>query len=102
MWSSCPANAEGRPSVLVAPLAEYLALGLGKEDRPAAYQGLFRTALDPAELTAIRHAVNGGYALGDERFGDAVEAMLNRRAGPGVGGRPTAKLQQDERQREMF
>jgi putative transposase len=101
-WSSYPANAEGKPSALITPHAEHLALGSGKEDRQEAYQSLFRTELDPEDLTAIRRAANGGYALGDTRFKEEVEAMLNRRAGPGIGGRPIATPRRDERQSEMF
>ena len=77
-------------------------MGDAKEARLAAYRSLFRTEIEPADLTAIRRAVNGGYVLGNDRFRDEVEAVLKQRAVPGMSGRPLTKPVWDERQKELF
>ena len=101
-WSSYGANAEGGVSRLLTPHAEYLALGATPDARRETYRSLFRTELDPEDLTAIRTAVNGGYALGDERFREEIEGMLKRKARPGRSGRPPATPPKAEQQRELF
>ena len=87
-WSSYSANGEGDSSRLLKPHEEYLALGRGESERLAAYQALFRSELDPKQLEEIRTAVNGGFALGNERFKTEITAMLGRRVVPGQSGRP--------------
>lgn len=90
-WSSYSANGEGEPSRLLTPHEEYLALGGHENERRAAYQALFRSELDPKQLKEIRTAVNGGFALGNERFKAEIAAMLGRRVEPGLSGRPRKK-----------
>jgi len=87
-WSSYPANGEGEPSRLLKAHEEYLALGKRDGERLVAYQALFRSELDPKEVEEIRAAVNGGFALGNERFKAEIATMLGRRAGRGISGRP--------------
>ena len=87
-WSSYRANAEGEASRLLRPHEEYLALGSQEHERLAAYRELFRFELDCKQLEEIRTAVNGGFALGNERFKTEVAEMLGRRVQPGVSGRP--------------
>jgi putative transposase len=65
-----------------------LALGRQEDERRAAYQALFRPELDPKEVEDIRLAVNGGFALGNERFKTEIAAMLGQRVAPGRSGRP--------------
>jgi putative transposase len=88
-WSSYSANAEGKPSSLLTPHSEYLALGTAHGERTAAYQALFRSELDSMVVGEIRAATNGGYALGSSRFKSEIAAMLGRRVEPGRSGRPT-------------
>jgi len=87
-WSSYLANGEEVPSRLLRPHEEYLALGRQEDERRAAYQALFRSELEPKEVEEIRAAVNGGYALGNERFRAEIATMLGRRVEPGLSGRP--------------
>ena len=94
-WSSYRANAQGEPDALIEPHALYLALGATAAARQAAYRELFRYELDPGAVDAIRQATNGNYALGDERFGAEIAAMLGRRAVRGKAGRPAASPQAD-------
>ena len=54
-------------------------------------------------ITAIRTAVNGGYALGDERFREEIEAAVGRRVTRGRTGRPPAATDPvPEEQAELF
>jgi putative transposase len=87
-WSSYSANGEGNLSRLLNPHEEYLALGREESERLAAYRALFHSELDSTEVEEIRTAVNGGFALGNERFKAEIAAMLGQRAGPGISGRP--------------
>lgn len=93
-WSSYPTNGEGMPSRLLKPHEEYLALGREENERFAAYRALFRSELDPKEVDEIRTAVNGGFALGNERFKAEVAAMLGRRIQAGISGRPKKNTEQ--------
>ena len=95
-WSSYSSNGEGRPSRLLRPHEEYLALGRQEKERLVAYQALFRPELDPKELEEIRLAVNGGFALGNERFKAEIATMLGRRVEPGLSGRPKHSKRRSE------
>jgi len=81
-WSSYRANAEGDPSGLVKPHAEYLRLGRDQ------YRSLFADHLAPALLRDIRSTTNSGYALGAETFKRHMAALLGRRVSKGSPGRP--------------
>lgn len=87
-WSSYRANAGLATSSLLRPHGEYLALGKDEHERAAAYRELFCCALDAAQLGEIRATVNGGYALGNERFKAQVAETLDRRVERGAPGRP--------------
>ena len=87
-WSSYRANAGLASSRLLTPHGEYLALGKHERERAAAYQELFRSALDPQLVEEIRSTANGGFALGSERFKTQIAEMLERRVAPGAPGRP--------------
>jgi len=87
-WSSFAANAGLASSRLLTPHGEYLALGRNDDERGAAYRALFRSELDSAQLVAIRSAVNGGFALGNDRFKAQIAEILKRRVECGAPGRP--------------
>ena len=72
---------------LIAP-DQYLALARGDEARRKAYRDLFKTDIDIDDLNAIRDSAHKGWALGDEKFLDMIEAMGERRAAPAARGRP--------------
>jgi putative transposase len=93
-WSSYPANAALAHSRLLTPHDEYLALGRNEKERSMAYRDLFRAHLDSAELDEIRAAVNGGFALGNDRFKAQVAEMLKRRVERGAPGRPRKETPQ--------
>ena len=87
-WSSYRANAQGESDPLIVPHSLYSALGSNPASRQAAYRELFRYALEPGLVDAIRKATNGNFALGDMRFGNQITEMIGRRAQPGRSGRP--------------
>ncbi|MGA9851606.1 MAG: transposase [Gammaproteobacteria bacterium] len=90
-WSSYRVNGEGKPGPLIRPHSEYLHLGRDEGERQTVYRSLFKAHMDMAEVSKIRRATNGNYALGDQRFQAEVECMLKRRVTPGKSGRPTRK-----------
>ena len=87
-WSSYCANGEGRANAILCPHPEYLDLGRDEGERHKAYRAQFRVNLDMAEISKIRQATNGNYALGEKRFQVEIERMLKRRVTPGKSGRP--------------
>jgi len=89
-WSSYRANAEGRQAGLRTPQAEYLRLGGNEEARRSAYKELFSSQIEAVVVEEIRSATNGGFALGGDRFKQAVGHALGRRATRGRPGRPVA------------
>ena len=75
-WSSYGHNALGRPDPLVRlhPLLDSLG--------SAAYLEMFAEELDEKTLATIRDCTNKGWALGDKRFRDYVQAETRRRVAP--------------------
>jgi putative transposase len=93
-WSSYRCNAEGSPSILVRPHAEYLALGATDGERQEAYRALCRTAPDAAEVAAISRCVYRGRALDSDRLRDEMARAWARRTTEGWprGRRSDARL----------
>ncbi len=87
-WSSYRANALGEPSNVLDPHACYRRLGADEPARLAVYRSLFETALDDADLKAIREAVNAGLPLGTKAFVETIARATGRRTSAGVAGRP--------------
>ncbi len=87
-WSSYRANAQEEKDKLLSQHPLYMSLGQTSEARQEAYRELFRYELDPGVIDEIRHAVNGNYVLGNERFKEEISKALGRRVTPGKSGRP--------------
>jgi putative transposase len=84
LWSSYAANAGQRSDPMIAPHAEFIALGADLPARQAAYRVLLEEALHPAVLQAIRNATNGGYPLASESFKSRIGTVeRNERGRPG-------------------
>lgn len=81
-WSSYRANALGQHDPLLTPHAEYLALGSRHDERQAAYRTLFEVHLDDMTLAEIRKATQKAWVLGNNRFKDDIERLLQRRTRP--------------------
>jgi putative transposase len=87
-WSSYGAHAEGATDPLLTEHALYRALGATLKGRAKAYAALFKDALPPDFVDALRAATNGGWALGSDRWRAKVERIARRRAAPLPAGRP--------------
>jgi putative transposase len=87
-WSSYRVNAQKEKSELLRHHPLYLGLGQTSEERQEAYRDLFRNELNLGIIDEIRHATNGNYALGSERFKEEISKALGRRVTPGKSGRP--------------
>ncbi|MCU0973251.1 MAG: transposase [Burkholderiales bacterium] len=90
-WSSYRRNALGEAGAIadwITPHREYLRLGRTAADRQGAYRQLFRAAVSRSDLAEIRDCTHKGWALGDERFRQQVEARGQRRAASMGVGRP--------------
>ena len=96
-WSSYPANAGHRLQEMLVPHQEYLALGLEKQARYAAYRELFNDGLPQELLNSIRGSTNGGYPLGSPAFVESVEHATGRPSQPRKAGR-TADMQHPRQQ----
>src|SRR5580658_287164 len=100
-WSSWHAHARGAGDALVSDHELYRALGRTSAERQKEYRALFRAALDPAFIDALRIATNGGWVLGDARFKRQIAKATGRRAAPSPKGRPP-KQQPDRRQLNLL
>ena len=87
-WSSHRANADGAADALVTPHATYEALAAPPPARRRAYRTLFDAPLDPAQVDALRRAVQTGTPLGGDRFRAQVEDAFQRPVGHARRGRP--------------
>jgi len=90
-WSSYRFNALGESGLnagWISPHPEYLRLGRDAAERQGAYRQLFRAAISIQDLAQIRDCTHKGWALGGERFRQAVEALGERRAASKGVGRP--------------
>lgn len=87
-WSSFRANAGLAAFGWLTPQDDYLRLGGSTPERVGAYRALFREALDPEELAAIRLHVNKCCALGDAGFQERIAAATGRRVHVAPMGRP--------------
>ena len=81
-WSSYHKNAEGMPDPLVLPHDLYRRLGKNKVDRCTSYQSLFDTQVTEQSLVNIRNAVNGCWALIEDKFEARIEADISRPVSP--------------------
>jgi putative transposase len=90
-WSSFNFNAKGKVGLnddWLTPHEEYLRMGLTEMERQAAYLQLFKHELSMADLTQIRENTHKGWALGSQRFKDAIEKLANRQVSSKGLGRP--------------
>lgn len=87
-WSSFRSNAFGKHDALLEPSTTYRTLGNTPESRRHAYRELFQNALDAQQIHAIRSAVQTGTPLGNDRFREHVEMVLECKVGQARRGRP--------------
>ena len=87
-WSSFKANAYGKEDQLTRPHPVYLALGANDGERRQAYRGLFRQALEPADMQSLRTGINLCVPVGADRFKAQIERQLQQRISYKPRGRP--------------
>lgn len=85
-WSSFRSNVGATIEPLISPHPLYLALGNSSAARGLAYRGLFERHLESHEIRVIRESTETGAVLGNDRFKESVEAVLNRRVARGSHG----------------
>lgn len=78
-WSSYRAHALGQEPAMWKPHAEYLALGATSAAREAVWRQFFAEPLSAQVVTDIRHALNTGFVLGNDRFRRDVEVLTGIR-----------------------
>lgn len=87
-YSSFRFNALGEPDELITPHPVYEGLSKDPSARVEAYLALFEETLDSKLLERIRSDTNACRVIGNERFKDDIERMLQRSVRPGKSGRP--------------
>ena len=98
-WSSYRANALGETDALITPHELYWVLGNHPHQRQTAYQEMFHTHIEPETLAEIRQTTQKGWALGNDRFKDEIERILDLRTRPlpkGGDRRSVAFKEQDD------
>jgi putative transposase len=74
-WSSYRAHAFGKRIKVWTEHQQYEALDDTIEGRQSAYRDLLATQLDTETVNEIRHALNTGFVLGNEKFRAEVERL---------------------------
>jgi len=87
-WSSYQANGNGQQNDCLNPHPLYQALGTNQEECCYVYRELFSNHLSYKQLHDIRTALKQELVLGREDFKEKIEKMTNRKAVPGLPGRP--------------
>lgn len=78
-WSSYRSHAFGIAAKMWSPHSEYTALGNSNKTRKAAYRNLFKQEIDGKLIADIRHALNTGLVLGNDKFRNEVEVLTGQR-----------------------
>ena len=95
-WSSYAKNGlneMGPNADFVKPHGLYRRLARNADDRRAAYRALFKTAINKADLAAIRDCTHKGWVLGSEKFKSQIEALTQRQVSSKGVGRPRIVLE---------
>ncbi len=87
-WSSYGCNGQGSVDLLITPHAAYQQIHPDDKSRLACYRSLVAQGIGDDELAMIRTYAQRQRALGTNKFQQAIESQLGRRAGIGVPGRP--------------
>lgn len=87
-WSSYAANALGVADSVITPHPQYMALGKSSAECTAQYRRFVASDVDDDTVEEIRHATQGNYVLGNNRFKKEMADVLGRRVEPAKAGRP--------------
>jgi putative transposase len=78
-WSSYIHNGLGQNNKYLDEHGEYLRLGVNKEERCRAYRALFANHVSKKELSDVRDSANRNTVLGNDRFREEIEFILQRK-----------------------
>tara|TARA_R110002126_G_scaffold98045_22_gene228152 strand:+ start:1477 stop:2166 length:690 start_codon:yes stop_codon:yes gene_type:complete len=87
-WSSYQFHGAGKPIACLTPHTVYQMLGDNAESRRIAYQALFSSELQKAELDTLRQCAAHNYPVGGEQFRAEIEQVRGVRLGQCGPGRP--------------
>jgi len=87
-WSSYRNNASGVPRAPLSPHRLYQMLSQENDGRASAYRELFHQCITLDCIQDIRAAVQTGTPLGNQRFREQVEKILQRKVGQSRRGKP--------------
>lgn len=79
LWSSYHHNALGKCDEVLVPHALYRQLGISHAQRMATYASLFDNCLEKEVLNRLRAGTETGSVIGNNRFCEQIEQMLQRR-----------------------
>jgi len=97
-WSSYRHNALGQYDSLLEMHSVFRRLGPDEAKRHDVYRTLFHHALAPGDLKQIRLATEAGTVIGNDRFREQIEKVLECRIQPlGHGGDRKSKSFRDHR-----
>ena len=91
-WSSYLSNAYAKSNSIFVPHNQYLALGIKEKDHLKAFRELFRSYIDEEDLHMMRCCCQTGTPLGNDRFREKIERMLQTNVGQARRGRPKKLL----------
>ena len=95
-WSSYASNAlnaTGPNSDFVKPHELYSRLARSADDRSATYRALFKTAINKADLAAIRGCTHKGWGLGSDKFKAQIDETTQRQVSSKGVRRPRIALE---------
>ncbi|MBE0440031.1 MAG: transposase [Gammaproteobacteria bacterium] len=92
LYSSYHANALGEKDLLVTPHAEFLKLSDDPVVRQTFYKDLFQQLLPDDMLQNLKNGYRSGTPVGSSRFTEKIEAVLGRKVGQALRGRPKNSL----------
>jgi putative transposase len=96
-WSSYRHNALGQRDSLLEMHSVFRRLGPDEAKRHDVYRTLFHDALAPEDLKQIRLATKAGTVIGNDRFREQIEKVLECRIQPlGHGGDRKSKGFRDQ------
>jgi len=98
-WSSFRHNGLGKPDPLLTEHPLYQNLAMDRAKRLSRYRALFDTPVSRTTLSEIREATNKAWVLGNDRFREQMEEILERQAAPRLRGGDRKSGQYRERSR---
>jgi len=78
-WSSYRCNAIGQQDGVITPHPLYEQLGSDADTQQSVYRGLFAGHINEGDLDSIRKGTETGEVIGNDRFREQIQAVIERR-----------------------